>query len=63
MTQQLTLDATPTTQDEHKVQGRLLALGFFILVVAIVAVTALIGDRSLSPDGRIAVFQQSSVYP
>ena len=30
MTQQLTLDATPTTQDEHKVQGRLLALGFFI---------------------------------
>jgi len=63
MTQQLTLDATPTTQDENKAQGRLLALGFFILVVAIIAVTALIWDRSLSPDKRIAVFQQSSVYP
>jgi hypothetical protein len=35
----------------------------FVLVVTILAIAALISDHSLTPDQRIAVYQQSGVYP
>jgi hypothetical protein len=35
----------------------------FFLVVAILAIAALISDRSWTPDQRIAVYQQSGVVP
>jgi len=40
-----------------------LAVSAFILIFAIVAVAALISDRSLTPEQRIQVFQQSGAYP
>jgi hypothetical protein len=56
----MVLDATLTTPTPaRKGQARLLAVGSFVLVVAIVAIAALISDRSLTPDQRIAVFAQS----
>jgi len=51
--------ATP----ERKGQGRLLAVWSFILVVAILAIAALTSNRALTPDQRIAVFQQTGPYP
>jgi hypothetical protein len=64
MTQQIALDSTLTTRvPERKGQARLLAVWAFILLTAILAIAALISDRSLTPDQRIAVYQQSGVYP
>jgi hypothetical protein len=57
-------DATLTTRmPETKGQARLLAVCAFILVAAILAIAALISDHSLTPDQRIAAYQQSGVYP
>jgi len=62
--QQVTFDAALTTRmSERKGQARLLAVWAFILVAAVLAIAALISDRSLTPDQRIAVYQQSGVYP
>ena len=64
MTQQVAFDSTLTTgAPERTGQGRLLAVWSFIVVVAILAITALVSDRSLTPNQRIAVFQQSGLYP
>jgi hypothetical protein len=62
MTQQIALDSTLTTRVPEG-QARLLAVWAFILLTAILAIAALISDRSLTPDQRIAVYQQSGVYP
>jgi hypothetical protein len=35
----------------------------FIIVIGIVVIAALVSDRSLTPDQRIEVFQQSGMYP
>ena len=64
MTQQIALDATLAMgTPERKGRARLLAVWSFIVVVAILAITALVSDRSLTPNQRIAVFQQSGLYP
>ncbi|HEY4855199.1 MAG TPA: hypothetical protein VIH98_00785 [Xanthobacteraceae bacterium] len=64
MNQQVAFDATLTTRmPETKGQARLLAVCAFILVAAILAIAALISDHSLTPDQRIALYQQSGVYP
>ena len=64
MNQHVALDAAlATSLPQRKGEGRLLALCSFILVVAILAIAALISDHSLTPDQRIAVYQQSGVYP
>jgi hypothetical protein len=64
MNQHVALDVAlvPSTP-ERKVKAYLLALCFFILVVAILAIAALVSDRSLTPDQRIEVFQLSGLYP
>jgi hypothetical protein len=46
--------------------GRLsksIAPWFFILLLMIVVATALLMDASLTPEQRIATFQQSGVFP
>jgi hypothetical protein len=64
MNQHVVLDvALATNTPERKGQGRLFAGWSLILVVAILAIAALVSDRSLTPDQRIAVYQQSGVYP
>ena len=64
MNQQVALDAALATEaPERKGQGRLLAVWSFVLVVTILAIAALISDHSLTPDQRIAVYQQSGGYP
>lgn len=63
MNQHVAIDAGLATEaPQRKGQARLLAVGSFILVVAILAIAAL-SDHSLTPDQRIAVYQQSGVYP
>ena len=64
MNQHVAIDAGFATEaPQRKGQAPLLAVGSFILVVAILAIAALISDHSLTPDERIAVYQQSGVYP
>jgi hypothetical protein len=56
------LDASLATGTrERKREVRLLLVWAFILVAAILAIAALISDHSLTPDQRIAVYQQSGV--
>jgi hypothetical protein len=64
MNQHVAIDVGFATEaPQRKGQARLLAVGSFILVVAILAIAALISDRSLTPEQRIQVFQQSGAYP
>ena len=64
MNQHLTVDAALSRSTlESKREVRPMAMWVFILVVAIVAIAALISDASLTADQRIAVYQQSGVYP
>jgi hypothetical protein len=64
MNQHVVLDASLATGTrERKREVRLLLVWAFIFVFAIGAVAALISDRSLSPEQRIQVFQQSGAYP
>ena len=64
MNQHVALDATlPTSVPQKKSEGRLLALGSFIVVAAVLAIFALLSDSSLTPEQRIQVFQQSGMYP
>jgi hypothetical protein len=64
MNQHVAIDAGLATEAlQRKGQARLLAVGSFILVVAMLAIAALISDRSLTPEQRIQVFWQSGAYP
>ena len=64
MNQHVALDATlATSVPQKKSEGRLLALGSFIVVAAVLAIFALLSDSSLTPEQRIQVFQQSGMYP
>jgi hypothetical protein len=64
MNQYVALDAAPATHvSQRKGEGHLLALCLFILVAAGLAIAALLADRSLTPEQRIQMFQQSGTYP
>jgi len=64
MDQHVAFDAALTTSTpERKGEVRVLAWCSFIIVGAILGIVALISDSSLTPDQRIAVFQQSGFYP
>ena len=64
MNQHVALDATlATIVPQKKSEGRLLALGSFIVVAAVLAIAVLLSDSSLTPKQRIQVFQQSGMYP
>jgi hypothetical protein len=64
MNQPVALDAALATNTlERKSELRQLPMWSFIIVVGIVVIAALVSDRSLTPDQRIEVFQQSGMYP
>ena len=64
MNQPVALDAALATNAlERKSELRQLPMWSFIIVVGIVVIAALVSDRSLTPDQRIEVFQQSGMYP
>jgi hypothetical protein len=64
MNQHVAIDAGLATElPQRKGQACLLAVGSFILVVAILAVAALVSDASLTADQRLQVFLQSGIYP
>ena len=64
MNQHVAIDAGLATElPQRKGQACLLAVGSFILVVAILAVAALVSDASLTADQRLQVFLRSGIYP
>ena len=64
MNQPVALDAALATNAlERKSELRQLPMWSFIIVVGIVVIAALVSDRSLTPDQRIEVSQQSGMYP
>ena len=64
MTQPVALDAALATNTlERKSELRQLPIWSSIIVVGIVVIATLVSDRSLTPDQRIEVFQQSGMYP
>ena len=64
MNQPVALDAALATNTlERKSELRQLPMWASIIVVGIVVIAALVSDRSLTPDQRIEMFQQSGMYP
>ena len=64
MNRPVALDAALATNAlERKSELRQLPMWSFIIVVGIVVIAALVSDRSLTPDQRIEMFQQSGMYP
>jgi hypothetical protein len=64
MTQQVPVDASLIAKaSDSSGEGRAFVFWPLILVGAIVAVVALTADAFFTADQRMAVFQQSGVYP
>jgi hypothetical protein len=64
MNQPVALDAALATNTlERKSELRQLPIWSSIIVVGIVVIATLVSDRSLTPDQRIEMFQQSGMYP